>query len=91
MKSAPINVGKTFNGSAKYSYLGQRNERSAVQGKNVIWKVMRLRIQDYICQQINCLLKLKMLQFVMKISIYMAPTCFGPSWTIIREHMMEPC
>ena len=20
----------------------------------------------------------------------MAPTCFGPSWTIIREHMMEP-
>ena len=48
-------------------------------------------LQDYLCQQLHCLLKHKMLQFVLKISLYMAPTCFGPSWTIIREHMMEPC
>ena len=45
----------------------------------------------YFCQQMHCLLKHKMLQFVLKISLYMAPTCFGPSWTIIREHTMEPC
>ena len=32
------------------------------------------------------LLKHKMLQIVLKVSLYMAPTCFGPSWTIIREH-----
>ena len=36
-------------------------------------------------------IKHKMLQFVLKIYLYMAPTCFGPSWTIIREHTMEPC
>ena len=49
------------------------------------------RIQNYFCQQMHCLLKHKMLQFVLKISLCMAPTCFGPSWTIIREHTMEPC
>ena len=38
------------------------------------------------CQQMHCLLKHKMLQFVLRISLYRAPTCFGPSWTIIREH-----
>ena len=48
-------------------------------------------VQNYFCQQMHCLLKHKLLQFVLKISLYMAPTCFGPSWTIIREHMMEPC
>ena len=42
-------------------------------------------IQNYFCQQMHCLLKHKMLQIVLKISLYMAPTCFGPSWTIIRE------
>ena len=47
--------------------------------------------QNYFCQQMHCLLKHKMLQFSLKISLYMAATCFGPSWTIIREHMMEPC
>ena len=47
--------------------------------------------QDYFCQQVRCLLKHKMLQFVLKISLYMAPTCFGPSWTIITEHTMKPC
>ena len=26
----------------------------------------------------HCLLKHKMLKFVLKISLYMAPTCFGP-------------
>ena len=48
-------------------------------------------VQDYFCQQMHCLLKHKMLQFVLKISLYMAPTCFGPTWTIIREHKIEPC
>ena len=48
-------------------------------------------VQNYFCKQMHCLLKHKMLQFVLKISLYMAPTCFGPSWTIIREHTMEPC
>ena len=43
-------------------------------------------IQNYFYQQMHCLLKHKMLQFVLKISLYMAPTCFGPSWTIIREY-----
>ena len=43
------------------------------------------------CQQMHCSLKHKMLQFVLKISLSMAPACFGPSWTIIREHTMEPC
>ena len=43
-------------------------------------------LQNYFCQQMHCLLKHKMLQFVLKISLYMAPTCFGPSCTIIREH-----
>ena len=47
-------------------------------------------IQNYFCQQMHSLLKHKMLQFVLKISLYMAPACFGPSWTIIREHTMEP-
>ena len=48
-------------------------------------------IQNYFCQQMYCLLKHKMLQFVLKISLYMAPTRFGPSWIIIRERTMEPC
>ena len=48
-------------------------------------QILRL-VQNYFCQQMHCLLKHKMLQFVHKISLYMAPTCFGPSWTTIREH-----
>ena len=47
---------------------------------------LSINLQNYFCQQMHCLLKHKMLQFVLKISLYMAPTCFGPSWTIIREH-----
>ena len=53
--------------------------------------ITSIHIQNYFCQQMHCLLKHKMLQFVLKISLYMAPTCFGPSWAIIREHTMEPC
>ena len=30
------------------------------------------------CQQMHSLLKHKMLQFTLQISLYMAPTCFGP-------------
>jgi hypothetical protein len=30
------------------------------------------------CQQMHSLLKRKMLQLTFKISLYMAPTCFGP-------------
>jgi hypothetical protein len=30
------------------------------------------------CQQMHSLLKHKMLQLTLKISLYMAPTCFGP-------------
>ena len=56
--------------------------------RNKLWSTY---IQNYFCQQMHCLLKHKMLQFVLKISLYMAPTCFGLSWTIIREHTMEPC
>jgi hypothetical protein len=42
------------------------------------------------CQQIHSLLKHKMLQLTLKISIYMAPKCFGPfgpsSRSIRRNH-----
>jgi hypothetical protein len=31
-----------------------------------------------LCQQMHCLLKYKMLQLTFKISLCMAPTCFGP-------------
>jgi hypothetical protein len=31
-----------------------------------------------LCQQMHSLLKHKMLQLTLKISLYMAPTCFGP-------------
>jgi hypothetical protein len=31
-----------------------------------------------LCQQMHSLLKHKMLQFTLKISLYMGPTCFGP-------------
>jgi hypothetical protein len=38
------------------------------------------------CQQMHSLLKHKMLQLTLKISFYMAPTCFGPfgpsSWSV---------
>jgi hypothetical protein len=35
-------------------------------------------ISKLLCQQMHSLLKHKMLQFTLKISLYMAPTCFGP-------------
>ena len=41
-------------------------------------KQFTICLQDCFCQQMHCLLKHKMLQFVLKISLYMAPTCFGP-------------
>jgi hypothetical protein len=31
-----------------------------------------------LCQQMHSLLKHKMLQLTLQISLYMAPTCFGP-------------
>jgi hypothetical protein len=33
---------------------------------------------NFLGQQVHSLLKHKMLQFTLKISFYMAPTCFGP-------------
>jgi hypothetical protein len=33
---------------------------------------------ELFCQQMHFLLKHKMLQFTHKVSLYMAPTCFGP-------------
>ena len=68
----------------------QRHLTTEVQCEE-IWRKSKQIVQDYFCQQMHCLLKHKMLQFVFKVSLYMAPTCFGPSWTIIREHKMEPC
>jgi predicted protein tyrosine phosphatase len=44
------------------------------------------------CQQMHSLLKHKMLQLTLKISIYMAPTCFGPlgpSSGSIRRNLAE--
>jgi hypothetical protein len=35
-------------------------------------------IQSFLGQQMHYLLKHKMLQLTFKISLYMAPTCFGP-------------
>jgi hypothetical protein len=35
-------------------------------------------ISKLFCQQMHSLLKHKMLQFTLKISLYMATTCFGP-------------
>ena len=58
-----------------------------LRSKTSIWLNTRL----FLPKKMHCLLKHKMLQFVLKVSLCMAPTCFGPSWTIIREHMMEPC
>ena len=49
------------------------------------------KYKNIFANKCTVLIKHKMLQFVLKISLYMAPTCFGPSWTIIRKHMMEPC
>ena len=37
------------------------------------------RVQSFFCQQMHFLLKHKMLQFIPKISLYTAATCFGPS------------
>ena len=44
------------------------------------------------CQQMHFLLKHKMLQFTLKISLYIAPTCFGPfrpSSGSIRQNLAE--
>jgi hypothetical protein len=44
------------------------------------------------CQQMHSLLKHKMLQFTLKISLYMAPTClgpFGPSSGSIRRNLAK--
>jgi hypothetical protein len=43
----------------------------------------------FFCQQMRSLLKHKMLQLTLKISLYIAPTCFGPlgpSSGSIRRH-----
>ena len=37
-----------------------------------------INVQSFCCQQMHSLLKHKMLQFIPKISLYMAPTFFGP-------------
>ena len=37
-----------------------------------------MKLQDYFANKCTFLLKYRMLQFVFKISPYMAPTCFGP-------------
>jgi hypothetical protein len=37
-----------------------------------------VNIQSFFCQQMHSLLKHKMLQLTLKISLYMAATCFGP-------------
>jgi hypothetical protein len=45
-----------------------------------------------LCQQMHSLLKHKMLQFTLKISLYMAPTCFdpfGPSSGNIRRNLAK--
>jgi hypothetical protein len=36
------------------------------------------RSTKLLCQQMHSLLKHKMLQLTLKISLYVAPTCFGP-------------
>jgi hypothetical protein len=44
------------------------------------------------CQQMHSLLKHKIPQFTLKISLYMAPTCFGPfgpSSGSIRRNLAE--
>ena len=81
------NCNRTYWVELSVSHVGIVTKR---QYKSVV-TITNQQAQDYFCQQMHCLLKHKMLQFVLKISFYMAPTCFGPSWTIIREHMMEPC
>ena len=72
------------------SLCGYKNKIDMKLNEHGQIRVITLGLQNYFCQQMHCLLKHKMLQFVLKISLYMAPTCFGPSWTIIREHTMEP-
>jgi fumarate reductase subunit D len=39
---------------------------------------LNIYIQSFFCQQMHSLLTHKMLQLTLKISLYMAPTCFGP-------------
>jgi hypothetical protein len=43
----------------------------------------------FFCQQMHSLLKHKMLQLTLKISLYMAPTCFGPSSGSIRWNLAK--
>jgi hypothetical protein len=49
-------------------------------------------ISKLFCQQMHSLLKHKMLQLTIKISLYMAPTCFsplGPSSGSIRRNVAK--
>jgi hypothetical protein len=56
----------SFNYSTNYDFL------------NCCFTVHFDNFKDF-CQQMHSLLKHKMLQLTPKISLYMAPTCFGPS------------
>jgi hypothetical protein len=48
-------------------------QKDLISKKNVNYVSSKL-----LCQKMHSLLKHEMLQFTLKISLYMAPTCFGP-------------
>jgi hypothetical protein len=59
---------------------------------NLNTSVNRQRSSKVFCQQMHSLLKHKRLQLTLKISLYMAPTCFaplGPSSGSIRRNLAK--